>query len=149
MENPFDISALQARQFQEASEQTECLSWCQRALTFFPQTALTLSTPLIQVPITLSVRYTATNMRPPWPEVRVGKQRIAQYYRVLVRSDIEYWVAADGGGISVAPDGQVFRAGRLSTVDEASLFIMGVVDWNLAQTQELFDAALRGEALAY
>jgi hypothetical protein len=144
--NPFDPSAIRGSTDANAQENEACVAFCQSALEHFSATAKQVGTPVVEVETASMAARAAGIAMGSWP-TSGGK---ARYYRILTNSRFDHvWTAADGRGLTQAENGQFYFEGEAASIEELAAAVARLTGYDSNQAREVFEAALRGEALSY
>lgn len=146
-DNPFDVSAIRGDMNSRADGEEACIAYCHSALEHFNATAKQVGTPIIEVEANSMAARAAGIGMGKWPMV-AGK---ARYYRILINggfADI-VWTGGDGQGLTQTEDGQFYFEGDSADVRTVAAAVARLTGYDTDQARQVFEAALRGEALRY
>jgi hypothetical protein len=148
--DPFDTAAISAGMKDDEARKAEFVAWCLTALEGFIKAAGEVGTPVVGLEIgSLAFRAAGVGAAP-WPRTQVDDKEVAQYYRILTYNGRDgAWPALDGYGLTQSLDGQIFLRSKVSNEIEAAAYLGKATGYDLDAVKELFNAALRGEALAF
>ncbi|HZJ07580.1 MAG TPA: hypothetical protein VFD59_19270 [Nocardioidaceae bacterium] len=145
-DNPFDPAAIRGSMDASSHSNEECIAFCRSALEHFNSTAKQVGTPLVEVETSSMAARAAGIAMGSWPTAG-GK---ATYYRILTNGSFDHvWTAADGRGLTQTEDGQFYFEGSAAGVDGIAASVARLAGYDATQAKQIFEAALRGEALSY
>jgi hypothetical protein len=147
---PFDTAAISAGMKEDEARKTAFASWCVSALQGFAKAAVEVGTPVVSLEMDSFAARAAGVGKAPWPTSLVDDKQVAVYYRIVRYNGRDgAWPALDGYGLTQSLDGQLFLRSNVSNENDASDFLGKATGYDLEKVKELFDAALRGESLAF
>jgi hypothetical protein len=149
--DPFDTAAIRAGMQEDGTRKAEFLEWCVSALQGFAKAAQEVGTPVVSLEMdSLEAQASGVGLAS-WPTSLVDGQLVSQYYRI-VRYDGPAdwpWPTLDGRGLTQSLDGQLFANRTASNEDEVAAILGKITGYDPEKAKELFNAALRGESLAF